>query len=210
MSILKEIPAWFRTTSQFRELEAHERSQADSERQKLLAELEAVKKDALAARAEHEGLCTAAREAFKKAQEALQAAFDKARLAEHDASQYSKHFTRRTGGLEFKLVALTPVELVEFLQWLADGIDANQNSLHRWTEAVPSVHLNVRGFFEDNGFSVKTTVDDRDLVQARSKAFSQAIDEARSLQTIFLSPEGLTQRLGQIRRKLEHALAKIG
>ena len=51
MSSLKEaIPAWFRSSPQFREVEAQEQARTESDRQRWAAELEALRKEACAFR----------------------------------------------------------------------------------------------------------------------------------------------------------------
>jgi len=208
MSTLKEaIPAWFRSSPQFREAQANEQARADADRQRWAAELEALRKEACAVRAKQEGLCTAAQQAAKDAAAKVW------RLVA-EANQVNSRFSRLTQELEGKLRNNPPKELVEFLDSLAEQFEANRKSFKLFVVMEPPMALeaydNGPARWAPCGPARETKHDNSEDVKARDELIGAASQEAKSLEIIFLPPDQLSARISQIRRKLEDALAKIG
>jgi len=208
MSSLKEaIPAWFRSSPQFREVEAQEQARAESDRQRWAAELEALRKEACAFRAKQEGLCTAAQQAAKDATE-------KARRVFAEANQVNSRFSRLTQELETKLRSNRAKELVDFLDWLEEQTEANRKTFKLFVAMEPPMALEAYdggpARWAPCGPPRKTKHDNRDDVKAGNELIGAAREEAKRLEIIFLPPDQLTARLSQIRQNLQDALARIG
>ena len=206
MSRLKEaIPAWFRSSPQFREAEAQEQARADADRQRWAAQLEVLRKEACAVRAQREGLCTAARQAAKDAAE-------KAHRLCAEANQVNSQLNRVIQELETKLRSSIQVaELVEFHQWLEDQVEENRKTFKKFVVMQPPMALMGTdygpAYWAPCGRPGEVTFDNRDDVKARNALIGAAVEEAKSLQIVFLPPDRLTERISQIRRELQQALA---